>query len=113
MNTRFLSIFALAMVGASSFASITIQFNGTGLGQSVDFVYNNNAQSGFAGQLYFTDLTDNVAMTTYCVDLDHHIGTGATFVVDVSNSQGDATFDLPGRVYANSQATAVANDSAA
>lgn len=113
MKSRTLSILALCFAAAPSYASISIRFDGTDLGQSVDFVYNGNARSSFAGRLNFTDMTNNVAIQTYCVDLDNTVSGGQTFDVNSSNTLGDPTFQLAGSVYANNQATVATNASAA
>ena len=112
MKFRALILLGLAACGASSFASITIRFDNTGLGSSVDYVYNGNARSNFAGQMHFTDMTHSIGLTTFCVDLDHMIGGGSTYVADVVPTLGDAVVQLAGSVYANGQATVASNPDA-
>lgn len=112
MNMRIALLLGLAACVTPSFASITIRFDSTGLGQSIDYVYNGNNRTNFAGQLNFTDITNNVAFTTFCVDLDHFIGGGQTYNVNLVPTIGDATFSAAGSVYANSYAGIATNDSA-
>lgn len=110
MKMRFAFAALLAACVTPSFASITIRFDSLGYGQGIDYVYNGNNRSNFAGQLNFSDLTNNVAFATYCVDLDHFIGYGQTYNVNPTPTLGDGTFQLPGSVYANSQASVASND---
>jgi len=112
MTTRAFTILGLALCASTTFASITIRFDGTDLGSNIDYVYNGNAASGFAGRLNFTNLTDNVSLSTYCTDLDHHISGGSTYEVDVLPTQGDATYDLAGSIVSNNYAAANTNESA-
>ena len=113
MKMRYALIAGLVACVTQSFASISIRFDNTGLGQGIDYVYNGNGRSNFAGQLNFTNLTDSVAFTTYCVDLDHLIGGGQTYTVNLVPTIGDATFSQAGSVYANNYAAVATNDAAA
>lgn len=112
MKFRVISLLALASLAIPSFASISIRFDNTLMGSSIDYVFQGNGASGFAGQLAFTDLTDNSTFTSFCVDIDHHIGGGQTYDVDCSNTLGDAVYEYSGSVLANSAAAVTNNDSA-
>ncbi len=113
MKTK--SIFCLAFLAcvAPSFAGTTIRFDGTGLGKTVDWVFNGHAHSTFAGQMLFTDMVSHTAFTSYCVDLEHFISGGQTYSCDTMPTIGDPTYGLAGSVYANSQAGVTTNDQGA
>lgn len=111
MQARLLALAGLTLIAVSSFA-MTIRFDNTGLGMGIDYVFEGNARSSFAGQLNFTNMDDNSAFTSYCVDLGHFIGGGQTYNVNVSHTQPNATFALAGSVYANSYAGVATNDDA-
>lgn len=111
MNIKAVTLLSLAICTSSAFA-VTIRFDSTGLGSNIDYVYNGNAGSAFAGQLNFTNLTENSAFTTYCTDLDHHISGGSTYEVEVSPTVGDATYQLVGSICSNSFAAANTNEKA-
>lgn len=109
-----LVMLGLAALAAASFAETrTIRFEKTALGEGVKIKYNGNTMSVFAGQLEFLDLNANKKFTSYCVDLDHMIGKGDTYQVDVSRTINDPTFSLAGSVYANSQGGVSSNLAAA
>ena len=112
MNMRFALILGLAACVTPSFAAITLQYNSTGLGQSIDYVYNSSAKTGFAGQLNFTDLTNNVALQLYCADLNDLISGGQTYNVNLSPTISDSAYQLAGSIVSNFYSTVTSNDDA-
>lgn len=103
---------ALLACVASSFASITLRFDSTGFGQGIDYVYNSNSRSNFAGMLNFTDMTNSTAVGLFCVDLEHFISGGQTYQTSCTSTISEPTFQLAGSVVSNNYASVVDNDSA-
>lgn len=113
MKSRAVFFLSLAAFSVPSYASVTLRFDGTGLGRSIDYVYKGNNKTNFAGQMHFMDLTHNMAITMFCVDLDHFISGGQTYNTNEMPTLGDATYGKAGSVFANSYAGVSSNNAAA
>lgn len=103
-----------AVVSVSLAHAYQIQFEGTGRGKTVDYVFRGNRQSGFAGELTFSDLRTNLLFKTMCADLDDLMQTGEAFDVIAKHSVSmDEGVRRGGTVYAQNYALANTNDRAA
>ena len=109
MKTRALLFLSLALTASSAFSQISIRLEDKGKGQNVDFFFEGDSMTAFAGQLNFKDLTNNKMLQTYCVDLANTISGGSTYNVNVSNTLGNPTFGKAGSIHANGHANVTTN----
>ena len=113
MKTRALTILGLAICASSAFAQISIRFDSTGLGRNVDMLFDGSSMTAFAGQLNFTDQTNNKALQTYCVDLENVITGGQNYNVNVQNTLGNPTFERAGSIHRANNTTVASNNAGA
>jgi hypothetical protein len=108
-----LSLGVAALCACAASASITIRLESTGQGRNIDYVFDGDNQSAFAGKLTFKDLTNNTLIGTMCVDLANRIGRGDTYDVDVVSTLGNTQVQAAGSVFARNIAAATNDDKSA
>ncbi|MBS1724992.1 MAG: PEP-CTERM sorting domain-containing protein [Armatimonadetes bacterium] len=111
---RRLVFFMLAGAVSPAFATINLRFDSTGPGQTVDFVYQGNAESAFGGVLNFTldPAGANTPLQLYCADLKHFIGGGQQYGVNLTSTLSEPQYSVAGSIVSNSAGSVVTNDDA-
>ena len=111
---HYLIPFVFACLAASAQA-YDIRYEGSGLGVgSIDYRFNGNKRSAFAGQLTFKDLQKNILFKSMCADLEHVIENGQVYnVIEKDSTTQGSRIAKAGSVFANNIASVNSDNKAA